>query len=241
MTLPDISRAARRLYCVRCLRPQSNCLCRWVTPVDCQVKVVILQHPLEVDNAKGSARLLHLCLPGSRLVVGDAFSQQDLAEPSQPPLQAMLLYPQDAAPAPTPLPPPPPLALVAQARLDPAAVQLIVIDGTWRKSRKILHQNAWLRSLPRLSLQGQSASRYVIRKAHGAHQLSTLEATCAALVALEATADEAAEQEGGGAHKFAPLLAAFDGFVSDVLRRQTGQQGGDAQRCRAGEAGGAGG
>ncbi len=47
------------------------------------------------------------------------------------------------------------------------------------------------------------AGRYAIRKAHAPGQLSTLEATCAALAQLE----------GNAAH-WQPLLVAFDGFVA---------------------------
>ena len=61
----------KRLACVTCLRPQSACICQWITPVAHEVEVLILQHPLEAHNAKGSARLLHLCLPHSQLVTGE--------------------------------------------------------------------------------------------------------------------------------------------------------------------------
>ena len=50
------------------------------------------------------------------------------------------------------------------------------------------------------------ASHYLIRKAHRPDQLSTLEATCAALAQLE-----------GSAEQFQPLLTAFDGFVAQQL------------------------
>ena len=53
----------KRLACMTCVRPQSACICQWITPVTHAVEVLILQHPLEVDNAKGSARLLRLSLP----------------------------------------------------------------------------------------------------------------------------------------------------------------------------------
>lgn len=49
-------------------------------------------------------------------------------------------------------------------------------------------------------------SRYAIRKAHKPGQLSTLEATCAALAQLE-----------GDAERFTPLLQAFDGFVASQM------------------------
>ena len=63
-----------------------------------------------------------------------------------------------------------------------------------------------LQQLPRLSLQGMPASHYLIRKAHRTDQLSTLEATCAALAQLE-----------GSVEQVQPLLTAFDGFAAQQL------------------------
>ena len=83
---------------------------------------------------------------------------------------------------------------------------MLVLDGTWRKSRKMLHLNPILQSLPRLSLQGLPPSNYRIRKAHRSSQLSTLEATCSALMQLEGDVD-----------KFQALLTAFDGFVTQQM------------------------
>jgi DTW domain-containing protein YfiP len=89
---------------------------------------------------------------------------------------------------------------------DPARLRLVVLDGTWRKSRKMLYQNPLLQQLPRLSLSDCPASRYLIRKAHRPDQLSTLEACCAALMQLEARTAP-----------FQALLTAFDGFVAQQL------------------------
>jgi DTW domain-containing protein YfiP len=192
----------RRAACATCLRPQPACICQWITPTDTRVEVLVLQHPLEVSNAKGSARLLHLSLAGSAMVAGEAFDQAALSallyQGSRTPL---LLYPdtlQHASPL-VPAPPAPDRALLASA----SALRLVVLDGTWRKSRKMLYLNPPLQALPRLALQGMPASHYRIRKAHAPDQLSTLEATAYALMRLD-----------GGEARFAPLLAAFDGFVN---------------------------
>ncbi|MGE5652508.1 MAG: tRNA-uridine aminocarboxypropyltransferase [Bacillota bacterium] len=204
---------ARRLVCARCRRAQPACICRWVTPVTHAVEVLVLQHPLEAGHAKGSAPLLHLSLPHSRIAVGETFDEQELkallhapfeqaADPHAQPRQAILLYPD--TPAGAALMPAPPLAGVP---LDnPGRLRLVVLDGTWRKSRKMLYANPLLQTLPRLALHDAPASRYLIRKAHGAHQLSTLEAACYALMQLER--DEA---------KYQPLLEAFNGFVTQQL------------------------
>ena len=184
--------------CAACLRPASACICRWIAPVHAAVELLILQHPLEVANAKGSARLLHLSLPGSRLVVGEVFDPQVLSGLlSAGGRKPLLLFPGTAGMAPDP----------AMLR-TPSALRLVVLDGTWRKSRKMLHLNPLLHDLPRLALRDMAPSRYRIRKAHAPDQLSTLEAACHALAQLEGDA-------------FQPVLAAFDGFVAEQAARVT--------------------
>ncbi len=159
-------------------------------------EVVILQHPLETDNAKGSARLLHLSLPGSQLIQGETFTEahwQALLVDRH----TVLLYPdQPGRPASPSL-----------AGTDLGQLRVIVLDGTWRKSRKMLHLDPRLQQLPRLTLQDAPASHYSIRKAQRADQLSTLEATCHALLQL-------GEPESG----LQRLLQAFDGFVAQQAR-----------------------
>ena len=222
----------KRATCEHCLRPLRTCICQWVTPVAHRVQVLILQHPLEVAHAKGSARLLHLSLPHSRMLTGEVFdlpaclagmdaqgthevqevqgvqqAQQAYFGGTTPghPRHNILLYPRTEAGQShnNQLS----SALVPEMMPDllrrPSQLRLIVLDGTWRKSRKMLCLNPALQQLPRLSLAPLQASRYLIRQAHRPGQLSTLEATCAALAQLEMQGD-----------KFAPLLKAFDGFVA---------------------------
>ncbi|OOG42243.1 tRNA-uridine aminocarboxypropyltransferase [Polaromonas sp. A23] len=200
-----------RARCASCLRPQGACICAWVTPVAHEVDVLILQHPMEADNPKGSARLLHLCLPHSRLLTGEVFTDHELfgapsasAEAKGKVRQSLLLYPDMPQDRALGIAAPP--VLPAEASQEPASLRLLVLDGTWRKSRKMLYLNPALQHLPRLSLQGLPPSRYRIRKARQPDQLSTLEATCAALMQLE-----------GDAEKFQPLLTAFDNFVAQQL------------------------
>lgn len=165
--------------------------------------MLILQHPLETKHAKGSARLLHLSLPNSRLVIGEVFDEGELNALLQAQCkQAVLLYPDTPNDADLIQP----TTSLDMNCIDPQELRLVVLDGTWRKSRKMLYENPLLQSLPRLALRDTPASQYLIRKARGAHQLSTLEATCYALMQLEN--DDA---------KYAPLLDAFGGFVAQQL------------------------
>lgn len=89
---------SNRPRCTHCLRPLatraggSACLCALVLPVGHQVGVPILQHPMEQRQAKGTARLAHLCLPGSVLQVGEVHERPADARD----LHEVLLYPETA-------------------------------------------------------------------------------------------------------------------------------------------------
>ena len=172
------------------------------------VDVLILQHPMETHHPKGTAQLLHLSLPGSQLLTGEVFAPDVLRaalhapDACGVPVQPVLLYPGESAVA----------ADAAAGSVGAHRLRLVVIDGTWRKSRKMLQLNPQLLALPCCTLANVAdvaPSRYVIRKAHAPHQLSTLEATCAALAQLE-----------GQPGKYQPLLAAMDGLVAQQLAFQ---------------------
>lgn len=163
---------------------------------------MILQHPLEVLETKGTARLLHLCLPNSQLLTGEVF-EDGLLKNSLSTKNTILLYPI--------MPEDHSLGISSPPELNPiwleelSNIRLIIIDGTWRKSRKILIKNPYLQTLPRLVLQDLPAGQYTIRKARKPHQLSTLEAACAALAQME-------HHKNGNKAKFQPITESFSAF-----------------------------
>jgi DTW domain-containing protein len=185
----------KRQSCLNCLRPKITCICHLVSSVNTDVEVLILQHPLEVTETKGTARLLHLSLPNSKLLVGEVFDVQDLTSTKH----TILLYPVTQEDHSLGIAVPPKLNQEALTHLN--NIHLIIIDGTWRKSRKILCNNAYLQTLPRLVLQDLPAGQYSIRKARKPHQLSSLEAATVALTQLEADAN-----------KFESLMKSFFAF-----------------------------
>jgi DTW domain-containing protein len=191
---------SKRATCGTCLRPRSTCICHWIAPVASHTALLILQHPMEANNAKNTAGLLHLSLPGSKLAVGEKFEDEVLGSLLAGLRRPVLLYPETPGDASLGIVPAPPFE-PAWAD-DPASLLLVVLDATWRKSRKMLYLNPALQALPRLALRDVPASQYRIRKAHAPGQLSTFEATVHALAQLER--NEA---------RYAPLLAAFDGFI----------------------------
>ncbi|MFL6629952.1 MAG: tRNA-uridine aminocarboxypropyltransferase [Vitreoscilla sp.] len=196
--MPD---APRRPQCDRCALPLRTCVCALVTRVPNDVDVLVLQHPDEAREAKGSARLLRLSLARCRVVVGEVFDAAALLALLDGDVSgSALLYPADTQRA----PPPPGSRDVA---LRPA--RLVVLDATWRKSVGMLHANALLQSLPRWTVEPAAPARYgALRKTRRPEQLSTLEAACAALAEIE-----------GAPARYAPLLDAFGRFVADGVAR----------------------
>ncbi|KAF2410687.1 DTW domain-containing protein YfiP [Pseudomonas antarctica] len=181
-----------RPQCSRCLRPVAHCLCPLIPSLDSRTRVLLLQHPSEVNHALNTARLAALGLNNVQWVVGEVF--EDLATLlNQPGYQARLLFPADDA---QPLQPYKP---------DDQLLLLVVPDGTWRKARKLLHLNPLLAALPRVTLAGDSVSRYRLRKAPGPGALSTVEAIAQALQVLEAPTS------------FELLLKPFDALIEGQI------------------------
>lgn len=192
-----------RLRCGRCLRPESHCLCAYVTTVANRTRVLILQHPDEQKHALNTGRLAVLGLERAELLVGEYFPQ--LAEIVSASASAFLLFPGEFAQAPQPL----------DCSTVDGSVLLIVPDGTWRKARKILYANPVLNTLPRLSLEAGEPSRYRLRKTSVPAAVSTIEAIERTLAVLEPEQD------------FSPMLRPFDVLIeqqieamgADVYRR----------------------
>ncbi|HEY9028309.1 MAG TPA: tRNA-uridine aminocarboxypropyltransferase [Burkholderiaceae bacterium] len=190
--MPDIP---RRPHCDRCDLPLRTCVCALVTRVANEVDVLVLQHPDEAREAKGSARLLRLSLARCRVVVGEVFEPAALLALLDGDVSgSALLYPGDTPAGPD---------LPSSSALPARPARLVVLDGTWRKAAGLLRANALLQSLPRWPLEPTAPARYrALRKAPKATQLSTLEAACEALAAIE-----------GAPARYVPLLGAFERFV----------------------------
>jgi len=196
-----------RPQCSRCLRPVAHCLCALIPNLDSRTRVLLLQHPSEVNHALNTARLAALGLNNAQLVVGEVF--EDLPTLlNVPGYQARLLFPADDAQ---------PLKVYVP---EDQPLLLVVPDGTWRKARKLLHLNPLLAALPRVTLAEGAVSRYRLRKAPGPGALSTVEAIVQALEVLESPAS------------FAPLLKPFDALIDgqiaamgpDVFNRNHGER-----------------
>ncbi|MHC8408521.1 tRNA-uridine aminocarboxypropyltransferase [Pseudomonas sp. TMB3-21] len=181
-----------RIHCPRCLRPDSHCLCALIPHLDSRTRVLLLQHPSEVNHALNTARLAALGLSNAELIVGEVFGNLP-ALLNQPGYRARLLFPADDA------------QTLQTYAVNDEPMLLVVPDGTWRKVSKMLHLNPLLAALPRVTLAAGAVSRYRLRKAPGPGALSTIEAIVQALQTLEAPAE------------FDALLKPFDALIEGQI------------------------
>ena len=182
-----------RQICPTCQRPLKVCYCSALVHIANRIKVLIIQHPLEQKHPFNTGRMAHLCLDNSELVVAESFSDAALAVMLAP--RSALLYPSlDWLPGVEQVKPGGPLAQELE--------QLVVIDATWRKSKKMLHLHPALQQLPRVSFEGELNSRYEVRHSSLPNSLSTLESIVEAMQQLEPEQD------------YQPLLQPFEKMIS---------------------------
>ena len=154
----------------------------------------------------GTARMAHLSLPNSELHLGVDFTHHARVREVVATPGTALLFPGEGSVEPH---------LLAH---DPPQT-LIVVDGTWAQARKVVHANAFLKSLPRIGIRPEKPSNYRIRKEPEEWCVSTIEAVVQVLGALEQ------DQQ-----RFLPLLHTFDRMVD--LQLQYASQNQDPSRYR---------
>lgn len=161
--------------------------------------MAILQHPSEVGHPKGTAWLAHQSILGSQLFIGEKLAELTRLQAWLRQGNVYLLYPCATAETCN--------VIQASALANPCAsqvckIKVLVLDGTWRKTYRLLQANPVLAALPRVSLSHHDESGYVIRKSKRQDSLSTIEA----IYSLFAEADPASNYQS--------LLRSLEGLVA---------------------------
>lgn len=186
----------KRHYCQTCHYPQATCLCAVVKPVVSKHQIVILQHPSETTHAKGSVRLVGLCMDEARVEVGE--TTEDFAQLKQDLLiqnnACYLVYPRENA-----------VAVESMGKQD-QPLTLILLDASWKKAYKLLMLNPWLSDLPCIGFNQLPPSQYQIRKSSKSYSLSTLESVVYCLNNLDDTCNTA------------PLMQVFKTMINNQMR-----------------------
>jgi len=193
-----------RTLCSQCHRPEKACICAFSVKTDNHIHVVVLQHPSEVKQSKGTVALLQQSLENCQVIIGESFDDNDSLNTllSHYGVQIALLYPSEDAQV---------IDFTAQqasgsfereSLMDPNTIKCIVIlDGTWKKSYRMFMLNPSLHDIKHLILPEGIESLYNIRKTKKNNALSSLEACCHALARLE-----------NDQKKYQPLLSNFVKF-----------------------------
>lgn len=126
-----------------------------------RTEIVIVRHELERMKNSNTARLAALAMPRTRII--------DHPGPRPEfPEDTWLLFPEG--------PPAPP---------GERPRCLVVLDGSWPQTRRMVQRIEWLRGLPRLSLPPPESPMPRLRAQRRADGMSTLEAITRALRLLE--------------------------------------------------------
>lgn len=201
-----------RILCKKCEKPVKACICSFITAIDNNITVVILQHPNEVNQMKATVPLIAHSLNNCQVIIGDNFSENEQVNQLIKDYQqrCVLLYPQDDAQS---------VCDYAKQYYATSSVEnscenddkrtdikanelcLIVLDGTWKKTYRMYMESSNLHSLTKLSLPENITGQYHIRKTKKANALSTLEACYYCLRVLESEPD-----------KYLPLIDNFTRF-----------------------------
>jgi len=177
--------------CARCLLLSDFCVCGAIgVGLPTTPAVVVVRHRWEAWKSTNTARLAHLALSNSRILDMSAEHPEPVREELARLPGAWLVYPGVASPQ------------------SPAEVPqtLVVLDGTWRQTRKMLRRLPELSSFPRLSLPDDAPDRRRLRQPPVAGARSTIEAIAEALGQL------------GQSEPRDRLLRLHDLFVAQTLR-----------------------
>ena len=182
----------KRAYCQTCKKALLACICSTIVEIDNHYFLHILQDPSEEKKAIGTARILTLSLNQAKLHVGDTFDSQgfDLEN-------TYLLYPDESATNAADL-----LTEENGKALINKNTQFILLDGTWKKTYKLLQSNPFLNQLPKVAIKVDAPSNYRLRKSSKEFGLSSVEAGYYLLSQLESSPE-----------KYQPLLSSFQSMI----------------------------
>ena len=168
----------KRAICPECDRPIKVCLCSHLKVIENKFPVSVFRHKSETGHALNTVNILQKSLTDISVFDGEHF-EESLTAPN-----TYLVYPDEDA-----------------KNLDKVKFSdnssFLLLDGSWKKTRKIVYLNPWLEKLPKIKLPFQQ-SRYFLRK-QKEEGFSTLEAVASILSSLE-----------NNSKKYQPLLNCLD-------------------------------
>ncbi len=180
----------QRSICVKCERPSRVCWCEYLPDPPLELKrsvVLVLQHPNERKRSIRTAKMLeqglgqHCLLFVRRKIL--SLDITDKLSPEEKSLRTWLshpgthvLFPKDNAATPQEL---------RNLGDRHQKIILVVLDGTWNEARKMYSWSPPLQKLPKLRLEVDVRSQFVVKTQPNDQCLSTVECVAHALAVLE--------------------------------------------------------
>lgn len=178
--------------------------------IDNDIKVYILQHPDETKNAKGSSIIAKLYLKNTVTLTGEDFQEnKSLNELYENQFDStIVIYPGIKSRS------------LSEWKNNPNTrsientkkLNIIFIDASWRKSKKIWLGSRVLQQFNSIKLMEKKESNYRIRKIPESGHLSTIESIVVCLQTIE-----------NDPKKYTPLLDVFDSMI-DYQIESMGEQ-----------------
>lgn len=166
-----------RTRCYKCYRPQSSCMCKYITPIDTDTQFIILMHPKEFQKTKnGTGYFTSLSLKNSKIYKGIDFTHhKDINKIiHNPKHNCYILYPDKNS-----------INLNTRSINEKAKKNIIfIIDSTWACSKSILRNSKNLHNLQKISFTYNQPSNFKIKTQPNSYCLSTIESTLCVLKLL---------------------------------------------------------
>ena len=199
--LPEVVFSSPR--CPGCRMPPGHCLCQARPRLKTETAIVIVSQWTDHVRPSNTGHLAHSVLENSSMLIRGLRDQPlpqqlDLA----PETRLLVLY----APGPDRAPPEV-LGTHHGAKGSGPPTTLLVPDGSWTQSRRMMRREALFAAAQTVVLPPGPPSRYRLRCGRHAHELSTYEAIARALALLE---DDLS--------LLAAMLPIFDQMVETLLR-----------------------
>ncbi|HQR73382.1 MAG TPA: tRNA-uridine aminocarboxypropyltransferase [Sulfurovum sp.] len=167
-----------RSICYHCYRPQTSCMCRYITPIATHTRFVILMHPKEFRKTKnGTGHFTNLSLENCEIHVGIDFTKnKDINDIINDPSNiCYTLYPHQSS-----------------INLNETSIGeeqrntvIFLIDSTWPCSRAILAASPHIDALQKVSFTHTEVSKFIFKEQPKEYCLSTMESTLCVLKLLD--------------------------------------------------------
>ena len=161
-----------RIKCYKCMRPSSECICKFISPLQTKTRFIILMHPKEYKKERnGTGRMTKLQLENSEIIVGVDFTNNKRVNEilTNGNNSSFLLYPgKDNFNLSTRKS----SEINSFMGINP---HIFILDGTWPCARKMLKLSKNLQQLKRVSFDNEIKSKFIIKQQPEPLCLSTIE------------------------------------------------------------------